>query len=163
MAGVNKATILGRLGKDPEIRAMQNGDEVATMSVATSESWKDKNSGERKEKSEWHTVVIFSQGLVNVAKNYLKKGSQVYVEGKLQTRKWQDREGNDRYSTEIVLQGFGATLVMLDGAKKQDDNQKPDDTQPATNDYALDDEIPFAWLFGLGLTGLLLVQGGGVA
>jgi len=115
MAGsLNKVTLIGNLGNDPEIRSMNNGGKVATLSVATTESWKDKNSGEKREKTEWHRVVIFGDGLVRVAESYLKKGSKVYIEGSLQTRKWQDRDGNDKYTTEIVLQGFGGTLIMLD-------------------------------------------------
>jgi single-strand DNA-binding protein len=116
MAGsVNKVILVGNLGKDPEIRSTQDGREIANLTVATSESWKDKNSGERKEKTEWHRVVIFSEGLVNICKNYLKKGAKVYIEGALQTRKWTDKDGAEKYSTEVVLQGFGATLTMLDG------------------------------------------------
>lgn len=114
MAGVNKVIILGNLGRDPEIRTFNNGGKVCNLRVATAENWKDKNTGERKEKTEWHSVAIFNDGLIGVAERYLKKGSKVYIEGKLQTRKWQDQSGNDRYSTEIVLQGFGASLVMLD-------------------------------------------------
>ena len=115
MAGsVNKVIILGNLGRDPEVRTFQNGGKVCNLRIATSETWKDKNTGERREKTEWHSVAIFSEGLVRVAEQYLKKGSKVYLEGKLQTRKWQDQSGNDRYSTEVVLQGFDASLVMLD-------------------------------------------------
>lgn len=112
---VNKVIILGNLGRDPEVRSFQNGGKVCNLRVATSETWKDKNTGERKERSEWHSVAIFSEGLVGVAEQYLRKGSKVYLEGQLQTRKWQDQSGADRYSTEIVLQGFDAKLVMLDG------------------------------------------------
>jgi len=116
MAGsVNKVIILGNLGADPEIRTFQNGGKVANLRIATSERWRDKNSGENREKTEWHTVAIFSEGLVRVVEQYLKKGSSVYIEGKLQTRKWQDQSGNDRYSTEVVLQGFDSKLVMLGG------------------------------------------------
>lgn len=116
MAGsVNKVIILGNLGADPEIRTFQNGGKVANLRIATSERWRDKNTGENREKTEWHTVAIFSEGLVRVVEQYLKKGSSVYIEGKLQTRKWQDQSGNDRYSTEVVLQGFDAKLVMLGG------------------------------------------------
>jgi len=115
MAGsLNKVTLIGNLGNDPEIRSMNNGGKVCTLSIATTESWKDKNTGEKREKTEWHRVVIFGDGLVRVAENYLKKGSKVYIEGSLQTRKWQDRDGNDKYTTEVVLQGFGGTLIMLD-------------------------------------------------
>ena len=117
MAGsLNKVMLIGNLGADPEIRTFNNGGKVANLRIATSESWKDRQTGERKEKTEWHTVAIFSEGLVSVVERYLKKGSKVFVEGKLQTRKWQDQNGQDRYSTEIVIQGMGGTLTMLDGA-----------------------------------------------
>ena len=116
MAGsVNKVILIGNLGRDPEVRSFQNGGKVCNLRIATSENWKDKNTGERKERTEWHSVAIFSEGLVRVAEQYLKKGSKVYIEGQLQTRKWQDQSGADRYSTEVVLQGFGSTLTMLDG------------------------------------------------
>ncbi|MEX3015640.1 single-stranded DNA-binding protein [Gymnodinialimonas hymeniacidonis] len=116
MAGsVNKVILIGNLGRDPEIRSFQNGGKVANFSVATSETWKDRNTGERREKTEWHNVAIFSEGLVRVAEQYLRKGSKVYVEGKLQTRKWQDQSGNDRYTTEVVIQGLNGTFTMLDG------------------------------------------------
>ena len=117
MAGsLNKVMLIGNLGADPEIRSFNNGGKVANLRIATSEQWKDRQTGERKEKTEWHTVAIFSEGLVSVVERYLKKGSKVFVEGKLQTRKWQDQNGQDRYSTEIVIQGLGGTLTMLDGA-----------------------------------------------
>ncbi len=117
MAGsVNKVILVGNLGRDPESRSFQNGGKVVNLRIATSESWKDRNSGERKEKTEWHSVAIFNEGLANVAERYLRKGSKVYIEGQLQTRKWQDQQGNDKYSTEIVLQGFNSVLTMLDGA-----------------------------------------------
>ena len=116
MAGsLNKVMLIGNLGADPEIRSFQNGGKVCNLRIATTENWKDRNTGERQERTEWHTVAIFSEGLVSVAENYLKKGSKVFVEGQLQTRKWQDQSGNDRYSTEIVLRGFNGTLTMLDG------------------------------------------------
>lgn len=116
MAGsLNKVMLIGNLGADPEIRSFQNGGKVANLRIATSETWKDRNTGERQERTEWHTVAIFSEGLVNVVERFLKKGSKVYIEGKLQTRKWQDQNGQDRYSTEIVLRGFDGTLTMLDG------------------------------------------------
>jgi single-strand DNA-binding protein len=115
MAGsVNKVILVGNLGRDPEVRTFQNGGKVCNLRIATSETWKDRNTGERREKTEWHSVAIFQEGLVRVAEQYLRKGSKVYIEGQLQTRKWQDQSGNDRYSTEVVLQGFGGTLVMLD-------------------------------------------------
>jgi single-strand DNA-binding protein len=116
MAGsVNKVILVGNLGRDPESRSFQNGGKVVELRIATSETWKDRSSGERKEKTEWHTVKVFNEGLANTAEKYLRKGSKVYIEGQLQTRKWQDQSGADRYSTEIVLQGFNGTLVMLDG------------------------------------------------
>lgn len=114
MAGsLNKVCLIGMLGRDPESRSFQNGGKVVELRIATSETWKDKSSGERKEKTEWHTVKVFSEGLGNIAERFLRKGSQVYIEGKLQTRKWQDQSGQDRYSTEIVLQGFNAVLTMI--------------------------------------------------
>ena len=116
MAGsVNKVILVGNLGKDPEIRRTQDGRPIANLSIATSETWRDKNSGERKEKTEWHRVVIFNEGLCKVAEQYLKKGAKVYIEGALQTRKWTDQAGVEKYSTEVVLQGFNSTLTMLDG------------------------------------------------
>ena len=116
MAGsVNKVIIIGNLGRDPEVRTFQNGGKVCNLRIATSENWKDKSTGERREKTEWHSVAIFNEGLVRIAEQYLKKGSKVYIEGQLQTRKWQDQSGVDKYSTEIVLQGFNGTLTMLDG------------------------------------------------
>ncbi|OBY27693.1 single-stranded DNA-binding protein [Leisingera sp. JC1] len=116
MAGsLNKVMLIGNLGRDPEVRSFQNGGKVCNLRIATSETWKDRNTGERREKTEWHSVAVFSEGLVRVCEQYLRKGSKVYVEGQLQTRKWQDQSGQDRYSTEIVLQGFGGTLTMLDG------------------------------------------------
>ena len=117
MAGsVNKVILVGNLGRDPESRSFQNGGKVVELRIATSESWKDRNTGEKKEKTEWHTVKVFNEGLATVAERYLRKGSKVYIEGALQTRKWQDNTGADRYSTEIVLQGYGGVLTMLDGA-----------------------------------------------
>jgi single-strand DNA-binding protein len=116
MAGsVNKVILIGNLGRDPEVRSFQNGGKVCNLRIATSEAWKDKNTGERREKTEWHSVAIFQEGLVRIAEQYLRKGSKVYIEGQLQTRKWQDQSGQDKYSTEVVLQGFGGTLTMLDG------------------------------------------------
>ena len=116
MAGsVNKVILIGNLGRDPEVRSFQNGGKVCNLRIATSETWKDRNTGERREKTEWHSVAIFQEGLVRIAEQYLKKGSKAYIEGQLQTRKWQDQSGADRYSTEVVLQGFGGTLTMLDG------------------------------------------------
>jgi single-strand DNA-binding protein len=111
---LNKVMVIGNLGRDPEVRNFQNGGKVCNLRIATSETWKDRNTGERRERTEWHSVSILSEGLVRVAEQYLRKGSKVYIEGQLRTRKWQDQSGQDRYTTEIVLQGFGATLTMLD-------------------------------------------------
>ena len=152
MAGsLNKVLLIGRLGADPEIKQMVNGKNVARLSVATSQSWKDKSSGERKEKTEWHRVVIFNDGLVNVVQQYLKKGANVYVEGQLTTRKWKDEaSGQDKYSTEIVLQGYNSSLTMLDGKNKSGDSNLVSETKSSLpNDNVnqsvsdLDDEIPF--------------------
>jgi single-strand DNA-binding protein len=110
---INKVIIIGSVGQDPEIRTTQDGREIASFSVATSESWKDKNSGEKKEKTEWHRIVVFSSGISGIVKNYVKKGSKLYIEGQLQTRKWTDKDGVEKYSTEIILQGFGAVLQLL--------------------------------------------------
>jgi single-strand DNA-binding protein len=116
MAGsVNKVILIGNVGADPEIRRTQDGRPIANLRIATSETWRDRNSGERREKTEWHTVVVFNEGLCKVVEQYVKKGAKLYIEGALQTRKWQDQNGNDRYSTEVVLQGFNSTLTMLDG------------------------------------------------
>jgi single-strand DNA-binding protein len=154
MAGsLNKVLLIGRLGADPEIKQMVNGKSVARLSLATSQSWKDKATGEKKEKTEWHRVVVFNEGLVNVIQQYLKKGAQIYVEGQMTTRKWKDEQsGQDKYSTEIVLQGYNSTLTMLGGGNTgggggiQNDNSQavasnPDDSSQAPND--MDDEIPF--------------------
>ena len=152
MAGsLNKVLLIGRLGADPEIKQMVNGKSVARLSVATSQSWKDKSTGERKEKTEWHRVVIFNEGLVSIVQQYLKKGANIYVEGALTTRKWKDESsGQDKYSTEVVLQGYSSSLTMLDGKNKSDNSNlvsenksslPNDDIQSANND--LDDEIPF--------------------
>ncbi len=121
MAGsLNKVMLIGNLGQDPDVRSMQNGGRVCNLSIATSESWKDKNTGERREKTEWHRVTVFNEGIVKVCENYLKKGSKVFVEGTLETRKWQDQNGNDRYTTEVVLKPYNGNLTMLDG---RNDNQ----------------------------------------
>jgi len=158
MAGsVNKVIIVGNLGRDPEVRRTQDGRPIVNLRVATSESWKDKNSGERKEKTEWHSVVLFNENLCKVAEQYLRKGSKVYIEGQLQTRKWQDQQGQERYSTEIVLQGFNGTLTMLDGPQgRRDDDVEGEgegfgerssatkSKQPAmAGGKPFDDEIPF--------------------
>ena len=152
MAGsLNKVLLIGRLGADPEIKQMVNGKSVARLSLATSQSWKDKNTGEKKEKTEWHRVVIFNEGLVNVVKQYVKKGAQVYIEGQLTTRKWKDeKSGIDRYSTEVVLQGFNSSFKILSSKNNQteslqdnssDKSSLPSDDVAPTSD--LDDEIPF--------------------
>jgi single-strand DNA-binding protein len=143
MAGsVNKVILVGNLGKDPEIRTTQNGGKVVTMTIATSESWKDKNTGERREKTEWHRVVIFNEGIANVAERYLKKGSKVYIEGQLETRKWQDKDGIERYTTEIVLKPYNGVLNMLDSRKEQSDSSE-DYKQDAPSYNDMDDDIPF--------------------
>jgi single-strand DNA-binding protein len=153
MAGsLNKVLLIGRLGADPEIKQMVNGKNVARLSLATSQSWKDKSTGEKKEKTEWHRIVVFNEGLVNVVQQYLKKGAQIYIEGQLATRKWKDEQsGLDKYSTEIVIQGFNSSLTMLGGGGsggsgiQQDNSQsapnKVEDNSQASND--MDDEIPF--------------------
>ena len=146
---LNKVMIIGNLGRDPEIRSFSKGGKVANLRIATSESWKDKTTGEKKERTEWHTVSIMNEGLVGVVERYLKKGSKVYIEGQLETRKWQDQSGADKYSTEIVLRGFGGTLQMLDGKPGGSDGgyaeprqeQDRDQSQPRQSDY--DDQIPF--------------------
>jgi len=144
MSSVNKVILIGNLGKDPEIRKMQSGDSVANLPVATSETWKDKQTGEKKEKAEFHRVVIFGK-TAEIAERYLKKGSKVYLEGQLQTRKWQDQSGNDKYSTEVVLSGFGGRLVMLGGKSdgSQDNNDWSGGQRDNQADTAIDDEIPF--------------------
>lgn len=174
MAGsINKAIIVGNLGKEPDIRATQDGREVATLSIATSESWKDKQTGERKEKTEWHRIVIFNENIVKVAKQYLRKGSKIYVEGQLTTRKWTDKDGVDRYVTEIVLQGYNCRMTLLDKASDGNRGDAHDDeysgNAPASSqaskatDAELDDEIPFAWLIGFFVSAMMLVQNGGLA
>ena len=154
MAGsLNKVLLIGRLGADPEIKQMVNGKSVARLNLATSQSWKDKNTGEKKEKTEWHRVVVFNEGLVNVVKQYLKKGAQVYIEGQLSTRKWKDeKSGQDKYSTEVVIQGYNSSLTMLgsgggggaisnDTTVQQISKNTDEGSQSTQND--LDDEIPF--------------------
>jgi single-strand DNA-binding protein len=153
MAGsVNKVILIGNLGRDPEVRTFQNGGKVCNLRIATSENWKDKSTGERREKTEWHSVAIFNEGLVRVAEQYLKKGSKVYIEGALQTRKWQDQSGNDKYSTEVVLQGFGSTLTMLDGRTEGGGGGYMAEQQGGSSGGSfgasnapsdMDDEIPF--------------------
>ena len=152
MAGsLNKVLLIGRLGADPEIKQMVNGKNVARLSLATSQSWKDKNTGEKKEKTEWHRIVVFNEGLVNVVQQYLKKGAQVYIEGQLSTRKWKDeKSGQDKYSTEIIIQGYNSSLTMLGGGGRgiQNDNSsetisKNSDDSSKIEQNDLDDEIPF--------------------
>ena len=153
MAGsLNKVFLIGRLGNDPEIKQMSNGKNVARLSLATSDTWKDKNTGEKKEKTEWHRIVIINEGLVNVVQQYLKKGAQVYIEGQIQTTKYTDNSGQEKYSTQIVLQGYNSTLTMLgagssssskieDSSLNQDNSSLPSDNNISSND--LDDEVPF--------------------
>ncbi len=154
MAGsVNKVILIGNLGADPEVRHTQDGRPIVNLRLATTDSWRDKNTGERREKTEWHRVVIFSEGLARVAEQYLRKGSKVYVEGALQTRKWEDQSGQERYTTEVVLQGFNSTLTMLDGRQQgggMSDESGGGDfgrTKPLSGGRSfnkeLDDEIPF--------------------
>jgi len=152
MAGsVNKVLLIGRLGADPEIKQMVNGKSVARLSLATSQSWKDKNTGEKKEKTEWHRIVVFNEGLVNVVQQYLKKGAQVYIEGQLSTRKWKDEQsGQDKYSTEIIIQGYNSSLTMLGGGGRGIQNDNSSETISKNSDESsqieqndLDDEIPF--------------------
>ena len=148
---LNKVLLIGRLGADPEIKQMVNGKSVARLSVATSQSWKDKSTGEKKEKTEWHRVVIFNEGLVSVVQQYLKKGANIYVEGQISTRKWKDESsGVDKYSTEIILQGYNSTLTMLDGKNKNEntnlvsENKSSLPNENSSQDVSdLDDEIPF--------------------
>ena len=150
MAGsVNKVILIGNLGRDPEVRTFQNGGKVCNFSIATSETWKDRNSGERQERTNWHNIAIFNENLAQIAEQYLRKGSKVYIEGQLETRKWQDQAGNDRYTTEVVLRNFRGELTLLDGRSENNnsnfsetasiDNESPD--KVLTND--IDDEIPF--------------------
>ena len=151
MAGsLNKVQLIGRLGADPEVKQMVNGKSVARLSLATSQSWKDRNTGEKKEKTEWHRIVVFNEGLVNVVQQYLKKGAQVYIEGQLSTRKWKDEQsGQDKYSTEIILQGYNSTLTMLGGSNSNNltntssNKNNEFDQSNVQNNSDLDDEIPF--------------------
>ena len=136
--GINKVILVGNLGQDPETRAMPSGKAVTNVRLATSDSWRDKNTGEQKEQTEWHTVVIFSEPICKVAEQYLRKGSKVYVEGGLQTRKWTDKDGKDRYSTEVAIQAYGGALTMLDG---KSDNAPPSRVARQSDD--MNDEVPF--------------------
>ena len=158
VGSVNKVILLGNLGRDPEIRAMQSGNKMATFSIATSKRWKDKTTQEQKEKTAWHNIVIFGDGLVDIVEKYVKKGSKIYLEGELQTRKWQDQEGNDRYTTEVILQGYNCNLTLLDSSRnnvssnnidEQPKNIKQDNISENSLDdknidsSELDDDIPF--------------------
>lgn len=147
MAGsVNKVILIGNLGADPEVRRMQDGRPVVNLRLATSDSWKDKNTGERRERTEWHRVVIFNEGLARIAEQYLRKGSKIYVEGQLQTRKWTDQSGQDRYTTEVVLQGFNSALTMLDSRRDSGGDfggGEMDRGSSGGQSFELDDDIPF--------------------
>ena len=156
MAGsVNKVILLGNLGRDPEIRSMQTGSKMATFSMATSKRWRDKNTQEQRDKTSWHNIVVFGDGLVDIVEKYVKKGSKIYVEGELQTRKWQDQDGNDRYTTEVVLQGFNSNLTLLDSRNANINQDQTIDTDKAassvensissnnTDSSESDDDIPF--------------------
>ena len=145
---MNKVILVGNLGADPDVRSTKDGRPVVNLSVATSESWRDKNSGERREKTEWHRVVLFSEGLCRIAEQYLKKGSKVYLEGQLQTRKWQDDNGNDRYTTEVVLQNYGGVMTMLDTRNSGGDFQAVSNDSPPMEAVGggggeINDDIPF--------------------
>lgn len=142
MTDLNQCSFIGRLGADPEVRRTQNGSPIANLRLAVSETWRDKNSGERKEKTEWVSVVVFSEGLVKIIESYAKKGSRLFVQGKLATRKWQDQSGNDRYSTEVVLQGFDAKIQLLDGPSGGG-RREEDDGDSYGNPAGYDDSIPF--------------------
>jgi single-strand DNA-binding protein len=156
VSSVNKVILVGNLGRDPEVRSFSNGGKVCNLRLATSQRWSDKNSGERKERTEWHSVAIMSEPLVNVAEQYLRKGSKVYIEGQLETRKWQDQSGQDRYSTEVVLRPYRSELTMLDSRSSDSDNRSPGGGYSAPQSQApqgggygaggrgMDDEIPFA-------------------
>lgn len=146
MAGsLNRVTLIGNLGKDPEIRTTKDGREIANFNIATSETWKDKGSGEKKEKTEWHNIVVFNEGLVRVIKNHIKKGSKIYIEGQLHTRKWTDKDNNERYTTEIVLQNYNSSLLLLDFKSDESSNYNNDKQQNTSkfDNSELDDEIPF--------------------
>lgn len=141
MSSVNKVIIIGNVGQSPEIRATQNGKKVASFSLATSDVWKDKNTGEKKQSTEWHRVVIFNEGLAGVVERFVKKGSKVYLEGQLKTRKWTDKDGNDKYTTEVFLQGFNSTLTLLDSPNRDGMNQDTGQSNYAQDDF--EDEVPF--------------------
>ena len=155
VGSVNKVILLGRLGKDPDIRSMQNGKKVANFGIATSKRWTDRDTQEKKEKTSWHNIVVFNEGLVGIVEQYVKKGSQIYIEGELQTRKWQDQEGKDRYTTEVVLQGYNCNLTLLDsrssGNQSLESQTEPTQSQSSNNNIEsqvsdsdnLDEDIPF--------------------
>ena len=156
VGSVNKTILLGNLGRDPEIRSMQSGSKMASFSIATSKRWKDRNTQEQKEKTSWHNIVVFGDGLVDIVEKYVKKGSKIYVEGELQTRKWQDKDGNDRYTTEVILQGYNCNLTLLDSrnsnSQVSDNSQEMDQSKPIEdNSFGnqsgdsedLDEDIPF--------------------
>lgn len=141
MSSLNKVTLIGRVGKDPEINTTKAGKKIASFSLATSENWKDKSTGEKKEKTEWHNVVVYNENIAKVVESYVNKGSQIYIEGQLQTRKWQDKDGKDRYTTEIVLQDFKGQLLLLGG--KSDTAKEEQNNNVQDNSHNLDDDIPF--------------------
>tara|TARA_B100001540_G_C15711182_1_gene598643 strand:- start:38 stop:511 length:474 start_codon:yes stop_codon:yes gene_type:complete len=156
VGSVNKVILLGNLGKDPDIRSMQSGSKMASFSLATSKRWKDKTSQELRDKTSWHNIVVFGDGLVDIVEKYVKKGSKIYIEGELQTRKWQDQDGNDRYTTEVILQGYNSNLTLLDSRNNSNNQQMNDDTSNSNNQISqenletkssgnndLDDDIPF--------------------
>ena len=152
VGSVNKVILLGNLGRDPEIRSMQSGGKMASFSIATSKRWKDRNTQEQKEKTSWHNVVVFGDGLVKIVENYVKKGSKIYVEGELQTRKWQDQDGNDKYTTEVILQGYNSNLTLLDSRNNtnqsseitQESSIADEKTESQTSDSEdLEEDIPF--------------------
>lgn len=149
MAGsLNKVILIGNLGRDPEIRSTNEGKEIASFSIATSESWKDRATGEKKEKTEWHRIAVFSEGLVKIVKNYVKKGSKLYIEGQLQTRKWVDNEGNEKYTTEVILQNYNSTLLLLDSRNQEFSNMSSDSSSRGSaksnfENSEFDDEVPF--------------------
>ena len=144
---LNKVMLIGRLGQDPEVRSTQDGRSLCTFSIATSESWNDKNTGEKREKTEWHRIVVFNEGLVNIIQQYVKKGSNVFIEGQLQTRKWEDKDGIEKYNTEVVLQGFNSTFKMLDGRNTNSIENNFDQNNSISDsgnfDADIDDDIPF--------------------
>lgn len=160
MAGsVNKVILIGHLGRDPEVRSFQNGGQVCNFSLATSESWKAKDTGERKESTQWHNIVVKNENLIAVAERFLKKGSKVYLEGKLETRKYTDKDGAEKYTTEVVLSPFGGTLTMLDSVKSETHQESaPKESAPKQNTVTpLDDDIPFAFMFAIGLAAMQMV------